>query len=138
MANEGLGTDKTICAEEFIEAVRAQLAIDNPDHPEVASKADQPLVQKNFAPFAEAVFRITTARARTRSEIEDDPAFWNWMAAAGDWLQNLSNWQQAVTQSFADWTPAAAAEQQLRAALLAAPPPGQPPQPPDELLGRVE
>ncbi len=138
MANEGLGTDNAICAEEFIEAVRAQLLADNPGHPEVAAKVDQPLVQKNFAPLAQAVFRIATARAQVRSGMADDAEFWTWVAVAGDWLADLANWQQAVTAAFEQWIPVASPEQALRGAVLAAPSPGTPPLPPTTLTGRVE
>jgi hypothetical protein len=138
MANEGLGPTREICVEEFIEAVRAQLLADNPGKPEVAAKADHPAVQKNFAPFAEAVFRIATARARVRSSGEDDAAFWDWVAAIAAWADAMATWQQVLTAAFANWTPAGAAEQTLRAAVLAAPAPGDAPVAPAEIVGRIE
>jgi hypothetical protein len=138
MANEGLGSTSAICAEEFIEAVRAQLLADNPGAPEVAAKADQPAVQKNFGPFAQAVFRIATARARVRSTAEHDAAFWEWMAAVTAWADAMAGWQQAVTAAFDGWTPAGPAEQTLRDAVLAAPAPGDAPAAPTEMTGRIE
>ena len=138
MANEGLGSTNEICAEEFIAAVRAQLVADNPGKPEIAAKADHPAVQKNFGPFAQAVYRIATARARVHSIAEHDPPFWQWIAELTAWCHEMADWQQAVTTAFQNWTPAGSAEQALRSAVLAAPPPGTVPVAPVEFVGRVE
>lgn len=139
MAHDGLGPDKTICKTEFIEAMRAQVLADNPDHPDAAENLDLPEVQRNFAPLGDAVYRIATQRAMTVSHAGDDAAFWKWVADLGAWIEAVSDWQQGVARAVASWTPTNPAEKAFKNAILALPNPGLPPaSTPTRLNGRIE
>lgn len=50
-----LGTDNTICKNEFIAAVRANLEAEKPGS---GSNADNPDVQKMYGMLAQAVYQI--------------------------------------------------------------------------------
>jgi len=139
MPLQGLGPDTTVCVGEFIEAMRAQVIADNPDNPDAGDKLDSPLVQKNFAPLGEAVYRILTDPARLRSDAATDAAFWQWVAEVNGWLADLAAWRQGVTEAFAAWNPTGQADRDLRDQLLAIPEPAPPPaREPSSLTGRIE
>jgi hypothetical protein len=130
-----LGPDNSLCATEFIEAMRARLiAADLP-----GDNVDRPDVRPNLVALGEAVYQITTALAETHSTTTEDPAFWAWISAVQAWLSALSTWQRGARQAVNDWTPTQASEQAFRTAFLAVIDPGLPPaSAPTELTGRIE
>lgn len=132
---DGLGPDQTVCMREFVEAMRRHV-IEN--DPESAGNMDRPEVQQNFSPFGDAVFNIATELAQTHSSTEDDPDFWNWTEALGNWATEMSAWQQNLLRAFSDWAPNEADERNLRRAVLSIPQPGEPPTTaPDAVHGRI-
>ncbi len=130
-----LGTNNTVCIEAFVEAMRAQLLATDP---ESAHKVDNPIVRQNFEAFGDAVFRITVQEADVRSEMTDDPAFWNWLGALQLWAAQASAWQSGVAAAFAAMNPAApGALADLRNDIMALTPPDPPPAAPTALSGRI-
>lgn len=119
-----LGPDKTICAKEFVDAMRARLDALNPP---LGGNVDKPEVKPNLEALGQAVFRILTVDAETFSDVTADPSFWAWMAAVNTWLGKLSAWQSGVAAAFSAYAPVATPETNLRTALLAVPAPGAPP-----------
>lgn len=129
-----LGSDNTVCKMEFVEAMRARLAIDDPA---LAATVDKPGAQKNLGAMGQAVFRIATEHAQTVSDPATDAAFWAWLLAVNSWLVGAAKWQQDVRAAFNSYAPATPAEQALRNAVLGATLPGNPPVPPAALRGRI-
>lgn len=129
-----LGSDNTVCKNEFVEAMRARLAIDDPA---LAATVDKPGAQKNLGAMGQAVFKIATEHAQTVSEPTTDAAFWAWVQAVNVWLAGAARWQQDVRAAFNAYAPATPAEQSLRNAILGAALPGNPPAPPTALRGKI-
>jgi len=132
----GLGPDLDICMQEFVEAMRRHVQATDPDS---AGNMDLPEVQQNFSPFGDAVFQIATTHAQTHSSADDDPDFWAWAEALGNWAASMSAWQQGLVSAFEDWAPNETDEQTLRSAVLSIPDPGEPPaNTPEEVQGRIQ
>ena len=129
-----LGSDNAVCKKEFVEAMRARLAIDDPA---LAATVDKPGAQKNLGAMGQAVFKIATEHAQTMSEPATDAVFWAWIQAVNAWLTGAAKWQQDVRAAFNSFAPATPAEQSLRNAVLAATLPGNPPAPPTALRGKI-
>jgi hypothetical protein len=130
-----LGSDNTICAKEFVDAMRARL---NTLSPPAGGNVDDPSVHANLAALGQSVFRILSVEAQTFSNASSDPAFWVWMAAVNTWLGKLSTWQAGVAAAFNAWAPATTPDQTLKAALVGVAAPGVPPAPaPSSLTGVV-
>jgi len=131
-----LGSDNTVCAGEFVEAMRARLNMLNPP---AGGNVDDPNVKPNLVALGQAVFQILTVDAQTFSNAASDAAFWAWIAAVNAWLGKLSAWQAGVTAAFNAWAPATAPDQTLKAALAAVAAPGAAPAAaPSQLTGVVK
>jgi hypothetical protein len=130
-----LGADNAVCKTEFVEAMRRRL--DDDGLP--GTNVDDPGVNKNLGALGQAVFRIATVQAQTRSNAASDAAFWQWVGAVTAWLTALDAWQNGVTAAFTAWAPTTAPELALKAALVAVPAPGLPPGvAPVTIVGRIE
>ena len=131
-----LGNDNTVCKTELVEAMRARLLADGP---EAAAGVDREDVQKNFGALGQAVFRIATVHAATRSDSAADDAFWQWIADTQAWLEALAAWQKGLAEAFDAWQPSLPAEEALRTAVTDLSSPGEPPAAaPTALEGRIE
>jgi hypothetical protein len=130
-----LGSDHQTCTTEFVEAMRAKL---DQRTPPSGANVDRPDVRPNFEALGEAVFQILSARADTRSQPAQDPAFWNWAEAVSVRLAELRGWQQGLRQAVQNWSPPDVAGQQLRAAILDLTLPGSAPTSPASLTGRIQ
>lgn len=128
-----LGTDKSICAAEFIKAMRARLDDAGLD----SSTVDRPDVKPNLEALGQAVYQIATVQAGTRSTGAQDAAFWAWIAAVQANLQALSAWHTAVVTAATAWVPAQPSEVALKNALMnpLVPPPAAAP---SALQGKIE
>lgn len=131
----GLGNDKTIAKNEFVSAMRARLESDQPG---LGANVDDPSVNANLGALGEAVYRIATVHAETRSDAAADSAFWQWVTDVDEWLHDLAAWRQGVTKAFADWTAAGAADQKLKADIAALNAPGSLPGPPTFMKGKIK
>jgi hypothetical protein len=131
-----LGTDKTIAAKEFVDAMRARLVAQDPS---LGANVDDPAVRPNLEALGQAVFRIATVRAETVSDAASDAAFWQWVGEVQTWVTALAAWQTGLRAAFAAWTPTLPAEVALKAALLLlAVPPVPPTAPPNALRGTIK
>ena len=124
MTNMSLGSDNTVCANEFITAMRNRL---NQLNPPQGANVDDPNVRPNLVALGQAVFEILTADAQIHSDAASDATFWVWIAAVNAWLGKLSTWQAGLTAAFSAYAPATAPEIGLRTAVLAVASPGAPP-----------
>lgn len=131
----GLGPNKEIAKQEFIAAMRARLEAQETG---LGANVDDPSVSANLGALGEAVYKIATVHAETRSDATADSAFWQWVGDVDNWLQDLATWQQGVTQAFADWAAAGAPNQGLKADIAALSGPGAPPSPPTSLKGKIK
>jgi hypothetical protein len=130
-----LGSDNTVCAGEFVEAMRARLDALSPP---AGGNVDDSNVKPNLVALGQAVFRILTADAQTFSDASSDAAFWLWVASVNAWLGRLSAWQVGVAAAFSGWAPATAPDLALKTALTAVVAPGAPPTAPSSLTGVVK
>jgi hypothetical protein len=125
-----------IAKKEFIEAMRVRLEAKQSG---LGKNVDLPDVQDNLGALGQAVYRIATVFAETRSDATTDSAFWQWVGQVNDWLADLRAWQQGVADAFATWVPENSSEQQLKKAIQTVPDPGAPPAlAPTKLMGKVE
>lgn len=131
----GLGPDKEIAKQEFIAAMRARLEAEQPG---LGANVDDPSVGANLGALGEAVYKIATFHAETRSDAAADSAFWQWISDVDNWLQDLAAWQEGVTQAFAAWAAAGAPDQALKADIAALSGPGAVPSPPTSLKGKIK
>lgn len=131
----GLGPDNTIAKNEFIAAMRARLESEQAG---LGANVDDPSVSANLGALGQAVYRIATAHAETRSDATADSAFWQWITDVDDWLHALAAWRQGVTKAFADWTAAGTADQKLKADIAALSPPGSLPARPTFMKGKIK
>jgi len=123
-----LGSDNSICKQEFAEAMRP-IAGDNVDIPEI---------QANFGALGLAIYRIATVFAETASDNATDANFWNWVQSVSTWLTALSNWQIGMEQAFTTWAPVTPEGQDLKAKVLAVISPGPAPtSTPTSLKGKI-
>lgn len=120
----GLGPDREISKNEFIEAMRDRLEAEEPG---LGANVDKPSVQENLGALGQAVYRIITVHAETESNSSTDEDFWQWVADVNTWLSKLENWQKGVAQAFADWTPTNLNDQALKDAITTLPSPGSSP-----------
>jgi regulator of protease activity HflC (stomatin/prohibitin superfamily) len=128
-----LGPDKTICRDEYIEAMRQRLIAEDPA---LAENLENEGVKANFGALAEALFQVLTARAETLSTAAADPAFWQWVASMIVWAQAMTAWQAGVRQAFQNWA-AAGPNVAFKNAVLALSSPGAPPAAPASLKGKI-
>ena len=131
----GLGPDKEISKTEFIEAMRARLETQEPG---LGDNVDDPSVSANLGALGEAVYKIATVHAETYSNATDDIEFWQWVEDVDEWLHDLADWQQGVTQAFSDWAAAGAANISLKSDITSLSAPGSLPTPPTFLKGRIK
>ena len=130
-----LGSDNTVCAAEFVEAMRARL---NTLNPPAGGNVDDPNVKPNLVALGQAAFRILTVDAQIFSDAGSDATFWLWIASVNAWLGRLSAWQAGVTAAFNGWAPATVPDQAFKTALTAIAGPGAPPAAPSKLTGVVK
>lgn len=131
----GLGPDKEISKTEFIEAMRARLEAQESG---LGANVDDPSVDANLGALGEAVFKIATEHAETLSDATDDNEFWQWVEDVDNWLQNLADWQQGITQAFTSWAAAGAANLSLKTDVTSLTAPGSLPSPPTSQKGRIK
>jgi hypothetical protein len=131
----GLGSDKTIAMNEFVAAMRARLESEQAG---LGANVDDKSVSENLGALGQAVYRIATVHAETRSDTTADSAFWQWIIDVDDWLHDLAAWRQGVTKAFADWTAAGTANQKLKADIAALSAPGSLPSPPTFMKGKIK
>lgn len=130
----GLGTDSTLCKNEYVEAMRARLdALDPP----LGANVDDPEVQKNFAALAEALFNVLTVHSDVVSNAAVDAAFWQWVADMVVWAQAMKAWQAGLHAAFQSWAPAGGADLAFRSAVLALAQPGAVPAAPSSIGGKI-
>ncbi|HEY1180011.1 MAG TPA: hypothetical protein VGF17_27965 [Phytomonospora sp.] len=131
-----LGPDKTICATELREAMRAHL--DTLDPP-VGSNVDKPEVRPNFDALGDGVWRILTADAETLTAAAQDPAFWAFVTAVRGAVEQLRAFDQGLKNAFAAWDPALPASgTTLKSAIAGLTVPGATPAAPTTLRGRLQ
>ncbi|MEV0644201.1 hypothetical protein AB0I28_02945 [Phytomonospora sp. NPDC050363] len=131
-----LGSDKTICAGELREAMRAHL--DTLDPP-AGSNVDKPEVRPNFDALGEGVWRILTADAETISAAAQDPVFWAFIGALRTEVEQLRAFDNGLKAAFAAWDPAVPATGlTLKSAVAALGVPGSTPAAPANLRGRLQ
>lgn len=131
----GLGPNKDIAKQEFIEAMRARLEAQEAG---LGANVDEPSVNANLAALGEAVYRIITVHAETLSDDGTDHAFWQWVEDVDQWLRRLASWQQGVNTAFTNWAAAGAADLQLKTAITGLQAPGTLPAPPAGLKGKIK
>ena len=130
-----LGTDKTACAAELREAMRAQL--DTLDPPS-GSNVDRPEVSSNFDALGDGVWRILTQDAETLSEGAQDPTFWNSIAGLRNEVEALRLFCAGVQTAFNNWNPALPASgTTLKTAITGLTVPTTTPDPPTRLNGKI-
>lgn len=131
-----LGPDKTICATELREAMRAHL--DTLDPP-VGSNVDKPEVRPNFDALGDGVWRILTVDAETLTAAAQDPVFWTFVSTLRGEVEQLRAFDQGLKAAFAAWDPAVPASgTTLKGAIAALTVPGTTPAAPTALRGRVQ
>jgi hypothetical protein len=127
-----MATSAEVCGDEFIAAMRARLAAEDPA---LAANVDQDGVRKNLIALGGAVSGII--EQHSVSDTTADAVYWRWVADVTAWLTGLHAWQLAVASAFTAWSPATTVDQALKAQLVAAPDPGTPPSPPTSLRTRI-
>ncbi|SBT43183.1 hypothetical protein [Micromonospora auratinigra] len=130
-----LGPDKTTCATELREAMRAQL--DTMDPPQ-GGNVDNPQVKPNFDALGDGVWRILTQDAETISAAAQDPTFWAFLAALRTEVEQLRAFDAGLRTAFAAWDPTLPASgATLKAAIAALTVPASTPAAPTSLNGRI-
>ncbi|MEV0429634.1 hypothetical protein [Micromonospora sp. NPDC050495] len=130
-----LGPDKTTCATELREAMRAQL--DTMDPPQ-GGNVDNPQVKPNFDALGDGVWRILTQDAETISAAAQDPTFWAFLAALRTEVEQLRAFDAGLRAAFAAWDPTLPASgATLKAAIAALSVPASTPTAPTGLSGRI-
>jgi hypothetical protein len=130
-----LGPDKTTCATELREAMRAQL--DTLDPP-LGGNVDQPQVRPNFDALGDGVWRILTLDAETISTAAQDPVFWTFVATLRTEVEQLRGFDAGLKTAFAAWDPALPASGvALKAAVAALGVPGSTPAAPTGVNGKI-
>ena len=130
-----LGPDKTTCATELREAMRAQL--DTLDPP-AGANVDDPRVKPNFDALGEGLFRILAHDAETTSAETEDSVFWDFLKALRAELETLRAFDAGLQAAFAAWNPAVAASgTTLKAAIAALAVPASTPAAPASLNGKI-
>lgn len=98
-----LGPDRTTCATELREAMRAQL--DTLDPP-AGSNVDKPEVRPNFDALGDGVYKILTADAETITASAQDPAFWTFLGNLRTEVEQLRAFDAGLKTAFSAWNPA--------------------------------
>lgn len=130
-----LGTDKTICATELREAMRAQLDTLNPP---CGSNVDNAQVKPNFDALGDGVWRILTQDAETVSELAQDTSFWTFISTVRTEVEQLRAFDAGLRTAFAAWDPAQPVSgTALKAAIAALTVPTTTPTAPASLNGRI-
>ena len=130
-----LGPDETICKQEYIETMRTRMEADSPGS---GKNMDDPDVQKTFDTFAQALYRVATVHAESRSDNGTDPGYWHWVGAVTAWMGAMAAWQSGVRHAVSAWAPAPGTDQALRNALLQLGSPGPVPAPPTAITGKLQ
>ncbi|HEY3000941.1 MAG TPA: hypothetical protein VGJ44_01215 [Kribbellaceae bacterium] len=130
-----LGPDKTTCATELREAMRAQL--DTLDPP-AGKNVDKPEVKPNFDALGEGIWRILTVDAETISTATQDQTFWDFIGALRTEVEQLRAFDAGLKTAVAAWDPAVPASgTTLQAAIAALTVPSSTPAAPTSLNGKV-
>lgn len=130
-----LGPDKTTCATELREAMRAHL--DTLDPP-AGNNVDNAQVRPNFDALGEGVYQILTADAETVTAAAEDAVFWAFVGNLRTELEQLRAFDAGLKSAFAAWDPASPASgTTLKAAIAALAVPGSTPAAPTSLRGRL-
>jgi len=130
-----LGSDNTICTNEFVGAMRARLEADKPGS---GANVDLPDVQKNFHALGQAIYHIAVEHAETTSDTTSDQIFWQWVTDVENWLLSLSRWQQDMAKAFQNWQPTQTDDIAIRDAITHIADPGLPPsRQPTSLKGKI-
>ncbi|GLZ78615.1 hypothetical protein Afil01_34220 [Actinorhabdospora filicis] len=130
-----LGPDKTVCATELREAMRAYL--DTLDPP-AGSNVDKPEVRPNFDALGQGVYKILTADAETVSDTAADSPYWTYVTALRNEVEQLRAFAAGVRAAFTSWDPAnPATNAALRTAITGLAVPGSTPAAPTTQKGRL-
>jgi hypothetical protein len=97
-----LGPNKTTCATELREAMRAQL---NTLDPPAGANVDKDGVRPNFDALGEGVFQILTADAETISAAAQDSTFWTFLSDLRAEVEQLRAFDANLKSAFAAWDP---------------------------------
>lgn len=131
-----LGPDKTVCATDLREAMRAALDAKTPP---LGSNVDLPDVRANFDALGDGVYKILTVHAETASAAAQDPAFWAWVTSLRTEVEALRAFEAGVKTAFAAWDPTVPASgTTLKGAIAALTVPGSTAAAPASLKGKVQ
>ncbi|MFG3257553.1 hypothetical protein [Streptomyces sp. NPDC048172] len=130
-----LGPDRTTCATELREAMRARLdALDPP----AGANVDSDQVRPNFDALGQALHQILTADAETVSAAAQDPAFWTFLSDLRTEVEQLRAFDAGLKGAFAAWDPALPASgAALKTAIAALAVPTTTPAAPADLKGKL-
>lgn len=130
-----LGPDKTTCATQLREAMRAQLDTMTPPQ---GDNVDKPQVRPNFDALGDGVWRILTLDAETISAATQDPTFWTFIATLRAEVEQLRAFDAGLQAAFAAWDPALPSSGvTLKAAIAALSVTGSTPTAPTSLNGKL-
>lgn len=131
-----LGPDKTICATELREAMRARL---NALDPPAGANVDSDQVRPNYDALGQAVYQILTADAETVSAAAQDPSFWTYLSDLRTEVEQLRTFDAGLKTAFAAWDPTLPASgTALKTAIAALAVPTATPAAPASLKGKLQ
>lgn len=131
-----LGPDKTTCATELREAMRAHL---NTLDPPAGANVDKPEVKPNFDALGDGVYRILTADAETISAAAQDSAFWTFLGDLRTEVEQLRAFDANLKSAFAAWDPTLPASgATLKSTIAGLVVPGTTPATPASLEGKLQ
>lgn len=97
-----LGPDKTTCATELREAMRARLNVLDPP---AGANVDSDQVRPNFDALGQAIHQILTADAETISAAAQDSTFWTFLSDLRREVEQLRAFDADLKNAFAAWDP---------------------------------
>jgi hypothetical protein len=131
-----LGPDKTTCATELREAMRARL---NALDPPAGANVDSVEVRPNFDALGQAIHQILTADAETISAAAQDATFWTFLSDLRGEVEQLRAFDAGLKSAFAAWDPALPASgATLKATIAGLAVPTTTPTAPASLKGKLQ
>jgi hypothetical protein len=130
-----LGPDKTTCATELREAMRAHL--DTLDPP-AGANVDDPRVKPNFDALGSGVYQILVSDAETISAAAQDSTFWLFLDTLRAEVEQLRAFDAGLKTAFAAWDPTVPASgTTLKGVVAALAVPGSTPATPSSMRGKL-
>lgn len=130
-----LGPDRTKCATQLSEAMRAELDKRNPP---AGSNVELEEVKANFGALGDGVWRILTLDAETTSASAQDSTFWSFVSTLRGEVEALRAFDAGLKAAVALWDPATPASgTALKAAIAALTVPPSTPAAPATLTGKI-